>query len=77
MLKPYGVIPRRDRIGSCYLKADFADALNRYASDTPQKTATSATTATAPQTATEKPNENNDPWQNGTCGSSEGTAEGR
>ena len=76
LLKPYGVAPRRDRIGSCYWAADFSDALNRYASEVPQITATSATTATAPQSATGKFNENNGPWQNGTCGSSEGTVEG-
>jgi putative DNA primase/helicase len=75
-LKPYGVKPRRDRVGSCYWAADFTDALNRYVSDALQKTATSATTATAPQTATGKFNDNSGPWQSGTCGSSEGPAEG-
>ncbi|MCK0101188.1 DUF3631 domain-containing protein [Pseudohalocynthiibacter sp. F2068] len=77
LLKPYGVIPRRDRFGSCYWVADFADALNRYVSDTPSETATSATSATGQQTATEKLNENNSPLQNGTCGSFTGPQPGK
>ncbi len=75
LLKPYGVSPARDRLGSYYKAADFTDAINRYVSRAPRISATSATSATAPQTATEKSHENNAPLQNGTCGSLEGGVE--
>ena len=76
LLKPYGVSPRRDRNGSCYWRKDFTDAINRYVSEVPQNSATTASSATPPSSATEKPNENKGSWQNGACGTSEGAAEG-
>ena len=74
LLKPYGIKPKRDRIGSHYLASDFADAVDRYVSGAPQKTATSAKSDTLPQTTTEKPKEINGCGSCGGCGSSEGVA---
>lgn len=65
LLKPYGISPAQDRIGSFYRPADFADAFNRYLSNGVEKTTTSTTSATAPTNATEISNEIN---QHGTCG---------
>lgn len=67
LLKPFGVSPAQDRLGSYYRPADFIDAFSRYLSDTPQNTATSATSATANRTSHGKVNEING---YGTCGAS-------
>jgi putative DNA primase/helicase len=75
LLKPFGVKPAQDRHGSCYRPTDFADAFNRYLSDTLQKTATTATSATRAVSATKKYNKNNAVWQNGSCGSYSEVAE--
>jgi len=76
LLKPYGVKPRRDRIGSCYWASDFEDAVNRYVSGGAPEPATSATSATVPQTATEKSNKVSGRGTCGGCGSSAGVADG-
>ena len=68
LLEPFGIRPARDREGSFYRRADFADALERYVSEAPFETATSATSVTDAASATENQNENNGAWQNGTCG---------
>lgn len=68
LLKPFGIKPGRDRTGSFYALREFADALNRYLPMAPENSATSATSATPAPSATEKPNEINGTWQNGTCG---------
>ncbi|WP_134679529.1 DUF3631 domain-containing protein [Paracoccus ravus] len=65
LLKPYGITPAQDRIGSFYRPTDFADAFNRYLSKGAENTATSTTSATHAATATEKHNKIN---ANGTCG---------
>lgn len=54
LLKPYGINPVRDRLGSLYRRADFTDAFNRYLSQEEENTTTSATSATAVGSATEK-----------------------
>lgn len=41
LLKPYGVKPRRDRIGSYHWASDFTDAVNRYVAGESSQTATS------------------------------------
>lgn len=68
LLKPFGVSPSQDRLGSYYRPGDFTDAFSRYLSDTPQKTATTATSATTDSIAYKKINENNGVALNGTCG---------
>lgn len=65
LLKPYSINPQRGREGSSYRRMDFADAFNRYLSDSPEKTATSAPSVTGVLSATEKRSKNNN---NGTCG---------
>ncbi|OWJ74615.1 DUF3631 domain-containing protein [Haematobacter genomosp. 1] len=75
LLKPFGVKPRRDRMGSCYVLADFADPLQRYLADHPEKAATSATSATAPLSVIEKSSKNNGDGTCGACGTYESVAE--
>ncbi|MCP8896368.1 DUF3631 domain-containing protein [Shinella daejeonensis] len=65
LLKPYSINPQRGREGSSYRRMDFADAFNRYLSDSTEKTATSAPSVTGVLSATEKRSKNNN---NGTCG---------
>jgi putative DNA primase/helicase len=67
LLKPFGVSPAQDKLGSFYRPSDFADAFGRYLLNTPQITATSASSATTLANLHEKPNEINDC---GTYGSS-------
>ena len=62
LLKPFGVSPAQDRIGSFYRYPDFKDAFSRYLSNTPQNTTTSTPSATTPISATNKIN------GYGTCG---------
>lgn len=65
LLKPFGVSPAQDRLGSFYRCSDFTDAFDRYLSKPVQNAATSATSATPLPSATEKQSEIND---RGTCG---------
>lgn len=65
LLKPFGVSPSQDRLGSFYRYSDFTDAFDRYLSKPLQNAATSATNATSLPSATEKQSEIND---HGTCG---------
>jgi putative DNA primase/helicase len=55
LLKPYGISPRRDRAHNVYRFMDFADAFQRYLSDSLQKTSTSSTSSTDAKNSTEKP----------------------
>lgn len=59
LLKPYGIRPKRDRIGSFYSIKDFTDAFNRYLSNTPDISATSATSTTQALCSPNKPHGNN------------------
>lgn len=70
LLKPYGIRPAQDRIGSFYRFGDFTDAFDRYLSKRPEKSATSATSATNTVSATEKHSEINSDGSCGACGTS-------
>ncbi len=59
LLKPFGVVPSRDRNLRFYHAHDFSDAFKRYLSDTPEKSVTSVTSVTLFASVTGKPNENN------------------
>jgi putative DNA primase/helicase len=65
LLKPFGIRPAQDRIGSFYRRDDFADAFNRYLSGSPKRTATSASSAMGNPSATENANGIK---AHGTCG---------
>jgi hypothetical protein len=67
LLKPYGVTPRRDREQRFYTRSDFADALNRYLPDTPEKCVTSVTSVTRSTSVTGKHNEISSPCRNDAC----------
>lgn len=57
LLKPFGVKPMRDREHRYYGRADFADAFERYLSDSLKISATSGTSVTAFPSVTEKRSE--------------------
>lgn len=71
LLKPFGVKPAQDRIGSFYRPHDFSDAFDRYLSDPLQNTATSTTSATLFTSAIENARENRGGGTCDGCGSSE------
>ena len=65
LLKPYGIIPKRDRTHNIYRRIDFADAFKRYLSDGFQNSPTSSSSSTPAETSTKNANEING---NGACG---------
>lgn len=67
LLKPYGVTPKRDREQRFYSRSDFADALNRYLPDTPERSVASVTSVTLSASVTEKCNEINVSCRNDAC----------
>ena len=54
LLKPFGIASHKDRLGRFYRQKDFTDALNRYLSNTPDLSTTSATSVTSDLSITEK-----------------------
>ncbi|TPE53223.1 DUF3631 domain-containing protein [Amaricoccus solimangrovi] len=66
LLKPYGISPAQDRLGSFYRPSDFADTFNRYLSEGGKNTATSASSTTRSGNAIQNVSKNNGI---GTCGS--------
>jgi hypothetical protein len=68
MLKPYKVGPHRGRAGSSYRASDLQDPWSRYLDPLPNGDDVAVRSATLPQSATEKPNDNNDVLHVAACG---------